>query len=232
MKSFLLSFLIPVGVFAAIPPQNSDGGITVTGSCNRSVKPDRASIVLTVEETGKTVKQASTKATKRYKKLRGRVAQLKLAKAQIATTEYSVEPIREWDEKTKKYIDKGFKARAGLKVSSQDMKKLERTIGIATKLGVQDVGRLQIYVSPAKIRKEREKCLRMAAKNARNKALKLASSLKVNLGKLKNLVEVEGTQAVTVPRRAKMDLAGSASAPIDVGVQDVKVQVRASFGVL
>ena len=237
MKIQLLSALIYVGVFSAVSSQaeaTPPRTITVSGQCKRQAVPDTGAVVITSDARELELDRAVSKARKGYDQLRSAVQSLHLANAVLSTTEYTVNPIREWEKN--KTVFKGFNARMGLRVETSDFEKLGAVLTKAAELGIQDIGNLEHYLSPAKKLEEQSLCLESAAKNARAKAEKLAGALGAHVGAVQTLSESWDFQS-PMPRpmmamrgsSLKMGAEASDAVGIEPGQENLSVTVNAMF---
>jgi hypothetical protein len=216
----------------------SERFIAVTGACQRQVVPDRGSIRLTAQAQDRDLKTATRDATRIYESLKEAVKKLSLDDSDLATSEYSVEEVKEWEEN--RAVSKGFRARMGLEVSTSAVQRLGEVISIASREGVKDVGALVSYVSHAKLRSEETACLEEAAKDARVRAEKLATALGADLGPVISISEGAGEDQSPMPRhmplmmtRAAAPDASEKMAPpsVEPGKREVRVQARVVFSV-
>jgi hypothetical protein len=203
--------------------------VTVSGHCTRQVVADRGAITLTSEFKSKDPKTAAAEATRAYETVKSAVKRLDLPDAEMKTSEYSVNELREWEKD--KSVSKGFRARMGLEVTTSDIAKLGDVIDIATREGVQDVGSLTTTLSPAKLQKEKFNCLSEAALDARAKAERLAETLG---SKLEGPLEISETgEAEPIrPMLSAMALRGSSlAAPptVEPGFQTLSTSVQVTF---
>ncbi len=215
--------------------ESAEHSVTVTGTCQRSVVPDRSSIRLTAQAQDKDLKTATRDATRIYESTRDAVKKLSLEDFELTTAEYSVEEVREWENN--RSVSKGFRARMGLEVSTSSVQKMGEVISIASREGIKDVGALVSFVSSAKMRKEQAACLEDAAKDARSRAEKLASALGVTVGTVASVSEAGLIDSSPMPKQGAMLMAravpesGDMMPPpsVEPGKREINVSVRVEF---
>lgn len=199
------------------------------------VTPDRGAITLTIEFQNMDLGKATQEAASSYEKVSAAVKKLDLKNANLQTSEYSVNQVIEWENS--KQVNKGFKARMGLRVATSDISKIGEVIAIASKEKVKDVGSLETYMSEEKQLKEEVACLEEASQNARLKAEKLATALQAKLGNVLTVSE-SGRSMPYWPRpmmygraMAKSDMMMSqAAAPeVQAGQQNLTLNIQVSF---
>ena len=215
---------------------SADKFVSVTGQCSRQSSPDRGSVTLTAETSEKTAAEASEKVTKLYEKVRAEVKKLKLADAQLQTTNYNV--YADYDYNSGKQKLRGFKAQMGLHIETSEIAKLGDVMAIATKNGVQNVSGLSTYLSITKSREEHEACLEDAVKNARLKADRMAKAGGAKVGEVLALEEYQRARAEHpaiggAAKSTSFALAEGESSPppptMETRQQDVAVTVYVTF---
>lgn len=221
-----------LGLPAAGAAASSPRQVTVSGICKRSVTSDRASIIVAAEFRDRELRSAAKKATEAYEKVRDAVKKLALENLELRTSEYSVQNIREWEKD--KLVSKGFQARMGLYVATSEVGRLGEVIAIAAREGMQDVGTLSSFLSPARLLHEQTECLEEAAKNARVKAERLAGALGAKVGKVDVINEswsVDAPQPRPMAKSMMMDESARSMAPpsLEGGKEDLSVTVQATF---
>jgi uncharacterized protein YggE len=207
--------------------------VLVTGSCLREVSPDRGSIRMTVEQRDGDPRQAAAKATAQYEKLRNAVHGLKLKDSELRTSEFRVD--QEWVWEKDRRVNKGFVARMGLRLESSDTARLGEAIARSAELGVQDVGELTLFVTPAKGQKEHDGCLVEAAEHAKRKAEELAKAVGSRVIRVIRLQEDAGGSPMPQPvpmfaRASKsMEMDAVQVPTIEAGSESLRVTVSATF---
>jgi uncharacterized protein YggE len=186
--------------FLITPTLGAERLVATSGQCTTEVSPDRASIVFTVEKVEKTAKAAIEKATETYEKLRTELKKTQAKDLELSTDEYTVgEKI---DYQRNKNVKLGFAARLGIKASTSNIADISEFIKVAANLGINETGQLVSYLSDAKERVEKKKCLEAATANAKDKATILAQSLGMKVGRPISINE-RGT-SISAPREMMM----------------------------
>lgn len=210
--------------------------IAVTGQCSREAAPDRASIVLTAEAREPDAGTAGEKVTKLYEKLRAEIKKMKLPDVKLQTSQYTVYPQQEYDNQGR-VKKKFFLAQMGLEIETSDVSKMGDVIATGTKLGIQNVGGLNTFLSTVKSREEMEACLEDAVKNARTKADRMAKASGAKVGEVLSLEEfksaVPGPAPIAYQLSAKSEamMDGAAAPGIEAKKQDINVTVHVSYSI-
>src|SRR5690606_3645443 len=133
------------------------------------------------------LQQASKEAADIYNRLKGAVQKLSLADAEFTTTESKLEEVREWEKD--RQVSKGFRARMGLRVATSQTQRLGEVTQIGAREGAREIGELELFLSSEKSRAEKMACLDTAAKDARERAEKLAGALGARVGEVLKITE-------------------------------------------
>lgn len=228
MKFLVLALFISTSALALAVPQ-----IAVQGNCEIKVIPDRGTITFSVENQSKDQKTAVGKTNDQINKLKEELKKLNLSDVEMKNTNYSVFPVREYEKE--KYVDKGIRASLSLELTTSDIARMGEAMIAASKVGIQNVGALQTFLSQEKSQKEYLKCLDIAAEDARGKANQLAKKLGFKIGDVINLNEVPNIQRPIPMERGMMMKSGMAmdSAPtqIEAGTQNYSTNIQVTFSI-
>ncbi len=222
---------------------SDSSGIFVGGQCLRKVLQDRGAVTVVSTAVYSTPKEASTKVIEAHEKVKEAVKALNLPDFAPETEAYSVEEEREY--KSDKWIKKGFRATMATRFETSDITRLGEIIGTASSAGAERVGNLGTFVSPEKIKAEREACLETATQNAVAKAARLAAGGGVKVGALLQVTENMGYGSRALGQggpggsrglraMAALGLEGDADVPtpsVQAKAEDVSVEVTARFAV-
>jgi uncharacterized protein YggE len=182
------ALIIFIGLSAsAASADDKVSGISATGTCVRKISVDRASISLANTSLQPSPGRAMQEATREHEKLRAALKNLNLPGAVFETDDVQVREDREWVGK--KMVSRGYLARIGISVETSDIAKIGDVIAVAGKHSVKDIGELTTFVSKEKYKAEYEDCLENAARNAKDKAQKLAKGAGVKIGKVIDITE-------------------------------------------
>lgn len=213
--------------------------ISVQGHCLRSAQPNRASIEFYAESLNKDAQVALKEAVKSFQAARADVQKLQLKNLELETIENTVREERVWENN--KNVFKGYKARVGLKVVTQDIHRIGEVISTVSNKGVKNIGQLVTDMSPAKKKAEQEACLEQAITNAKSKAARMAKAAGARVGKVVSIVESyeqKGFDPRPIMAYADMSrsaMASTAASPeamspsIDVRAQDISMSVNVMF---
>ena len=222
---------------SASTPSDNSSGISVSGQCLKKVIQDRGAITVSNVVTLPTAREASDSAVEAHEKLKTEIKALALKDSAIETAGYSVSEI--FDYAQPKRVSKGFQARLSTRIETSEVARIGEVIALASKHNAENVGGLEMFVSPEKLKVEREDCLAVATKNAADKASKIAAGAGVKLGRVIQVSETgdQGLGGGGGPRYLKSmamaeSSADSQAAPsIDARPTDLVVTVTARYGV-
>lgn len=180
----------PAPIHPPTSPVAEASGISVSGECLRKVLQDRGAVVIASTAVHPTPKEASTKVIEAHEKVKAAVKALSLTGYTPETEGYSVEEERA--HQNKKWVKIGYRATLATRFETSDIARLGDVIAAASSAGAERVGSLQTFVSPEKMKAEREACLETATQNAVAKAARLAAGGGVKVGELLQVAESEG----------------------------------------
>lgn len=228
MIKLLFALLILNSAFA------KDSLVEVQGNCNIKVTPDRGSVSFTADNQAKDQTTAVKATNDQINALKKEIESMKLAQVEFKNTGYNVFPVREYERN--KYVDKGTKATLTLEVSTSDIEKLGNTLVSASKIGIQNVGALNTFLSLEKSQKEYLRCLDIAAQDAKEKAQQLAKKLGFKIGDVVKVVE--SPQITSSPRtervmmmKGAMASADMAPTQIEAGTEQFSTTLQVSFAI-
>lgn len=241
MKALLhtICSLFAAGLLVTTPPCGAEErltGIAVTGECLKKVARDRATVTISTSLVAATAKESSKKAIEAHEAIKAEVRALKLANLSVGTAHYAVDQECSYSSKISGRVCEGYRTTISTRFETPNFVDLEDIIGIASKLGAQDVSRLEAFVSPEVLKTERESCLETATKNAQAKAQKIAVGAGVQLGKLISVSEIANEQAPPFMARGAMAMSAESSGEkhgpsIDAEPLDLRVSVNSVYGI-
>ena len=143
----------------------------------------------------------------------------------VKTTNYSITPVYDYTEH--KQTLRGYQVSQNLEVKIRDLTKSGDIIAGGAENGANLVGGLSFTIDDPEALKEQAR--EQAIKNAQEKAGKLASSLRVKIGKL--IDYSEGTTPIPVFYRGMAEgIGGAAPSPqIPTGQNEIIVDVSLTF---
>lgn len=212
-------------------------GISVTGECLKRVQRDRGAVTISSSIVAPTAKESSKRTIESHEKIKGEIQALKLPDLSVATSGYSVNQECTYNSKTSARECSGYRTTISTRFETPTFTNLEDIIGIASKLGAQDVSQLEAFVSPLSLKAEREGCLEIATKNAQAKAQRIANGAGVTLGKLISISEGGEDSVQPMSHRgvfamsAASEEKGAAGPSIDAQPYDLQVAVSAVYGI-
>ncbi|MEI6886693.1 MAG: SIMPL domain-containing protein [bacterium] len=155
----------------------------VTADAKRFVKPDAANIVLTTIIKGKEVREVQAKASEIINKATAEIKKLGVLEEEIKTSNYNISP--EYDYSSSKQVLIGYSSSISLTIKTKLLDKVGAIIDSATQNGINSVSSLNFYIED--LTKVQDELKLQAIENAKVKAIELARTSGLNLGKLKNV---------------------------------------------
>jgi hypothetical protein len=180
-----------IAVIAFLVYQNHPGDaggtlrdtITVSGTAELKVDPDKADLWLTVEASGNDASAAQAALQLKSNKVIDALKEAGVAESDMETTGFSVYPDYQWNPQTGENTIKGYKASHSIKVNVRDFTKVGTYADVAGGAGAL-VNNVQYGLTDAKKKAFDEQALAQAAASAKQKAESLTSSVGAKLGKV------------------------------------------------
>ena len=192
IKQFI--FLLCIGIMltvtaAAAESQGEDkrGTVSVTGTAIDNYPPDTAKLVLAIENTSSTVSQVTQKNNAIAEKVISEVKKLLKSDAgdEVKTSSYSLEPVYEYDQGTKRNKFIGYKATNQITIKTKQISNLGRFIDSAVEQGVNRVDNISFSLSDTK--GFCKSLLQQATEQARSDAEVVAQSLGTRIVGIKDI---------------------------------------------
>ncbi|SFD58403.1 SIMPL domain-containing protein [Pseudoalteromonas denitrificans] len=155
--------------------------ISVTGTAELSAKPDIAVINLHVESNNKTSLAAKTEVDTRVNNLLDGIEKFKVDESNVSASSISTEPRYSYRNNENPKIT-GYVARRTLKVTLNDLKKLNKFIDFALSVKINSVRNIELKSSKEKALKD--EAIALAVKNAKEKGRSLAHAFDADLGRI------------------------------------------------
>jgi uncharacterized protein YggE len=191
-----------------------------------------------VENLDKDVAKASKRTNDQYNKLKKDLDKLKIEDLVITTSGYNVFELKEWENN--KSVSKGFKATLGMTLESNKLESFSEIIRVANAANVTNISGFNTFLSLNKQKQLDLECLKVASKNAFDKAQVLAQELKGKLGSVAQISEVAqsvdpgpmpmGMEMKTTSMMAVGD--GSSAPEVSSGQTEYRKRITVSFELL
>lgn len=189
--------------------------IAVSGHGEVMTLPDRARVTLAVDALSNEVKTAEGEVNAVARRALDEFKALGIRGEDIATSGAALQPEYVWDEKTRRQVLTGYRARRELQVVVRNLDQLGDVLLRATKAGVNQVNPPALESSrAAELQRE---ALAKAAQDAQAKADALAQALGVKRGTAR-IVRESGGSAPPVMYKV---MAARAEAAFDSGNQEM-----------
>jgi uncharacterized protein len=190
----LLILVLLVGFIAykmGSSEKSATNTITVSGTAELDTAPDEADISLGVQTLDKDAAVSQKNNADIMVKVMSAVESAGIPKADISTSQYSLSELQEWNPQTQQYVSKGFQTTNSLIVNTKDLSLIGNVIDAAANAGANNIGGITFKLSKDTEAAVKQQVLSLAAQNGKDKAIAIASSLKVILGKLSQVSETQ-----------------------------------------
>jgi uncharacterized protein YggE len=233
--------ILPIGAFVAAmfcvaaaqaqttePKSSSEARVIVVGEGSVTVAPDYARIRSGVSTNAKTVKEASDTNAKLMANILATLADAGIAKKDIQTSEFSIEPVYTSPTPPGGPKLSGYRVSNQVNVTIHDISQVGEVLDRLVKAGATDAENIAFLVS------DREKALDQAREaavaNARHKADLYAHASGLSLGRVSWITESAGFEPL-LPRARLEARQASASVPIESGEDTITARVTVGFDI-
>jgi len=163
---------------AAISWQKEEHTLVISGSADRNVAPDIASLSIGVVVQAQTAKEASDKNAVSMSAVINELKNLGLEDKDIQTSFLSIQPV--YKNNGAQTIE-AYSASNNIQVTTRRLEKLSDIIDRSTATGANQIGGITFSVSEEKQRELQDELLTEAVSNASSKANDLAKKLDVRI---------------------------------------------------
>lgn len=211
--------------------QPQQTGIWVTGEGEVMAIPDLAIVNLGIEAQAATVSEAQAQASGAMERVMGALTDKGVAEKDIQTQQYSIYPVRTWDDERKKEEIIGYRVTNMISVKIRALEETGAIIDAVTNAG-GDYTRVQgISFTIEDPKPYFQEARTKALEDANKKAEQMARLTGVGLGKPTYISE----GAVYVPRIAKaieeFEVMLSPTTPISPGEMKITVSVQVAYAI-
>lgn len=198
--------------------------IAVSGFGSAEARPDRATLLLTIEARHPSVAAAQEEAAEVTARVLEIAGDMEIPDNRVDTMSASIRPDYRWNNETEKRELLGYVAQRQMRIEVHDLEKVGTVIERAVEAGVNQVSPPQL--SSSKGRDAYRDALAAAAEDARQNAERLAGSLGMTLG---DAVRVDAGSAPRPPvPLGRMEAMAADAAPQTYSAGDLTVTASIS----
>lgn len=217
--SLLLSLLLPLTSYA------NDYGIRVSGTSQLTTAPDIAHFTLAITAQGKDLPRIKNEIDLKTSKSVALAKELGIAAEKISTSEVSINP--QYNYQTRDFL--GYEVSRSVKLTLNELDKYSRLVDGVIESGVTTIRHISLDTSK---RKQLEiAALESATADAEKKALALARSTGVRLGKVTSIEESGLPSASPVLFRENRAVSSQASGAFEPGEITVGATVIVRYSI-
>lgn len=211
-------------------------GITVIGECLTNVTQDRGSVSISSVFPAPTTQRAAEGVRQKHDLIKQKIKALNLPDFAAETGNFSIN-----EDCSQRPLEErkcsGFRAYISTSFETSDLSRVGEIIDAASSAGASEVSNLYLFVSQAKLKETRERCLEIAVKNSAQKAQVIANAAGVKVGKILAVnEEVAGRSGPIHPmafRSGMMEAATLASdSAASQAIESKPVEVRMTISAL
>lgn len=233
MKKITKLVLIGLLVLGFVNVSRAEDGskertVRVQGEGKITAVPDQAELIFGVEEESVQLKDASTKAREKMKKIFQVIKSFGISEKDYQTINFNIQPKMKYDkgETTKT----GYIVTNRIKVMIKDLDQVGKVLEAVTDQDVSQVeGPNFSFSDPSKLEIA---ALKAAVEDAHKKALALADSAEAGLGSVFSINQLSSNMPSPRPMMmymANKSAAGAGAVPIAQGQDDVSAQVEVVY---
>lgn len=202
--------------------------VSVSGHGSVDVVPDTAQVTIGVDVTLPTLEEAQAESSAQATAIIDAITASGVDSADVQTSNYSVYVVRNYDQSGNPSEITGYQISNQVNVTIRDVNAVSTVLSAAIDAGANNIWGISFFVDDqtAAASEARVK----AVEDARAKAEELAAASGLSVGRV--LAIAEGTVSPQLPLqygRAADQMAMGAGAPIEVGTNQVSVDVQMTF---
>lgn len=198
----VIVFFILLFVFAKWGPainfstttQTKGDPFVVTGEGKVFVTPDIAKITVGVQESGASLKTVQDNLNKKSAAITDAVKNLGVKKEDIKTTSYNLYPQYDYQNSPNRLT--GYQVSTTYEITIKDFDKINDLIVVATGAGANMEGGINFEINEVTKKEKLQEARSLAAVDVKEKAQGLASAAGINLGKVINISESQGSNEI------------------------------------
>ncbi len=199
--------------------------VTVTGSGQVSVAPDVADVIIGVQITKPTVKEAQAAAATAMTNALAAIKKDGVAEKDITTVNLSLSPVYDYNNGNQRLVGQQYSN--VVKATVRDLTRVPAVVDDAVASGATTIQGISFRLDNPKSVQAQARSLAM--QDARAKADALVSAGGVSIKGIASISETTTSTPYYVPAAALADKASGASTPIQSGTTDVTVTVTVSY---
>lgn len=184
-RIFLIAVLTLTLLAAPVAAEEMPRHVSVVGSGEITVVPDRASLALGVEMRARELKVARDEVSRVVADFLALAGKMKIEKESLNTSQLTIRPEYDWIAATRKRKLTGYYVARQINVELDDLEKLGPLLERAVELGVNSVS--GPYFTSSRHGELTRVALKRAAEDARRNAEVLAMTLGASLGPIRSV---------------------------------------------
>lgn len=195
IMGLLVLGIIVIGLVLAInagdknDASDQPGSVSVTGNSEFTVSPDKVELYARIETKDFAAKDAKDKNAEISDKVIAALKRAGVKSDDIETASFSLSPEYEWNYTLEKSEFKGYTVQHSLKITTDDLDKAGDLIDVAVDAGANGVDNIIFKLKPETEKKVKDEAMVKAATAAKEKAIALAGTLGIKLGKVTYISE-------------------------------------------
>lgn len=204
----------------------------VSGEGKVFVTPDIAKITVGINETGSQLKVVQDNVSKKSNDLTGALEKLGIKKEDIKTTSYNLYPEYDYQSNPNRVI--GYRVSVSYEITIEDFDKVNDVIVTATTAGANMEGNIGFEINEKTKKEKVQEARKLAADDAKDKAVGLSNAAGITLGKVINVSESENSnmlRPIAYDVTSTGNTAEKALPSIEPGQTEINLRVSLTYEV-
>ena len=187
MKKTILSLAIMLFAFGSFAQNNQNGILTVEGKSSVKLAPEEISFTVNFSVKNDDYKQCAEMSVEKMDEIKKLFIKNGIDEDLIKTNSFSIREVQKYDPQTRKSVFDGYEANIPVTIrTKKDYEKNDKIFELI-KDNLQSNFNLNFALSEEQMEAVKEKLIKLAVEDAKQKASVIAQSAELEIGKIKSV---------------------------------------------
>lgn len=187
MKKTILSLAIMLFAFGSFAQNNQNGILTVEGKSSVKLAPEEISFTVNFSVKNHDYKQCAEMSVEKMDEIKKLFIKNGIDEDLIKTNSFSIREVQKYDPQTRKSVFDGYEANIPVTIrTKKDYEKNDKIFELI-KDNLQSNFNLNFALSEEQMEAVKEKLIKLAVEDAKQKAAVIAQSAELEIGKIKSV---------------------------------------------
>ncbi|WP_321345949.1 SIMPL domain-containing protein [uncultured Draconibacterium sp.] len=187
MKKTILSLAIMLFAFGSFAQNNQNGILTVEGKSSVKLAPEEISFTVNFSVKNDDYKQCAEMSVEKMDEIKKLFIKNGIDEDLIKTNSFSIREVQKYDPQTRKSVFDGYEANIPVTIrTKKDYEKNDKIFELI-KDNLQSNFNLNFALSEEQMEAVKEKLIKLAVEDAKQKAAVIAQSAELEIGKIKSV---------------------------------------------